>query len=405
MSQNVCSLLVDSLGLPSFDTMEEFEKLTGLSTRLLYCLSKNTKNYYKIKSIPKKNGSLREIAIPSYTLRIIQRWILTKILNKIVPSNRAMAFRIGERYGHKQNAFYHLHTLYGLSIDIKDFFPSIPSNKVYTVFSNIGYSKFAATILTNLCTLFDKLPQGSVCSPALSNIICISLDKRLIGMCEKRGVRYTRYADDMYFSCDDKGLLIKSFSTIRKIVNDEGFFLNDRKTHFHTPSNKKMITGIVVAKVPKEDIMKLKAPKELKRKVRAEIYQAIFSGIYSDKQHILGEISYISFIEKDNNDPYLSRIKKYISDVAKNVQYFSELVEAYNGNLLFTDLMNIGQIDASNISDDVELQYLFDLYSKRKKYLTMHNLADICAYVKWPKEVFAICCEDESYAETEDLPF
>ena len=127
-----------------------------------------------------------------------------------------MAFRKGKDYGHKQNALYHSNTLYGLALDLKDFFPSITASKVYTIFSSLGYNNFAATILTNLCTLDGKLPQGSACSPALSNIICITLDKRLIGLCEKRGIRYSRYADDMYFSCDDKALLLKNFPIITK---------------------------------------------------------------------------------------------------------------------------------------------------------------------------------------------
>ena len=204
---------------------------------MLYCLSMRTNHYYTIKQIKKQNGGFREISIPSYTLHIVQRWILVEILNKILPTNRAMAFRKGKDFGHKQNAFYHADTLYGLTLDLKDFFPSITSNKIYTLFSDLGYNNFAATILTNLCTLDGKLPQGSACSPALSNLICITLDKRLIGLCEKRGIRYSRYADDMYFSCDDKALLLKNRPIIKKIIEDEDFIINEKKTHFHTPSN------------------------------------------------------------------------------------------------------------------------------------------------------------------------
>ena len=144
MSQNIPTLLMNSLKLTYFETIEELSELTTLSTQLLYCLSTKTSKYYMIKKIPKKNGGLRELSIPSYTLRIVQRWILTEILNKILPSDRAMAFRKGKDFGHKQNAFYHANTLYGLSIDIKDFFPSITVNKVYTIFSTLGYNSFAA---------------------------------------------------------------------------------------------------------------------------------------------------------------------------------------------------------------------------------------------------------------------
>ena len=93
MSKNDSMLLMSSLGLPVFSDLNEFSKLIGLSTRLLYCLSKKTDRYYKIKYIPKRNGGRRQISIPSYTLHIVQKWILFNILNKLTPSDQAMAFR------------------------------------------------------------------------------------------------------------------------------------------------------------------------------------------------------------------------------------------------------------------------------------------------------------------------
>ncbi|MEG0835874.1 MAG: retron St85 family RNA-directed DNA polymerase [Christensenellaceae bacterium] len=404
MSKNTRSLLMDSLSLPRFDSIDDLAKLTGLSTRLLYCLSMKTSNYYKYTSILKRNGTPREISIPSYTLHIVQNWILVNILNKLMPSNRAMAFRSGKRFGHKQNAFYHSHTLYGLALDLKDFFPSITANKIYTIFSNIGYNNFAATILTNLCTLSGKLPQGSACSPAISNLICITLDKRLIGLCEKRGIMFTRYADDMYFSCDDKALLQKNLHVILKIINGEGFTVNDRKTHFHTPSNRKQITGITVAETNNNAFIELKAPKELKRKIRAEIFQSIMSGSYETKAHILGEISYVVFIEKENANPYLPRIKKYIRDLASKISFFPELVDAYNENLLFNDLDVIAQ-ELIDITDEETYMEFAGLFEERKKYLQKNKIKDICQYSNWPE---TIALEEDTVllqSDTNDNPF
>lgn len=383
MSQDISALLINSLNLPHFETMDELSELIRLSSRLLYCLSVKTNNYYKTKLINKRNGQLREISIPSYTLRIVQRWILVEILNKILPSNRAMAFRKGKDFGHKKNAFYHADTLYGLAIDLKDFFPSIPASKVYTIFSNLGYNNFAATILTNLCTLEGKLPQGSACSPAISNIICITLDKRLIGLCEKRGIRYSRYADDMYFSCDDKALLLKNFPIITKIIEDEGFIINEKKTHFHTPSNKKQITGITVSSTDREDYIELKAPKKLKQKIRAEIFTCIFSGEYGNKEHILGEIAYVNFIEKENGNTYLERIKAYINKQISKIQLFPELVEAYNNNKFFGDLRSAKTTNIRVDTED-ELEFFECLFKERKEFLKKNGKKDICKYSNWP---------------------
>ena len=386
MSQNISPLLINSLNLPHFESINELSEITRLSSRLLYCLSMKTNKYYITKHIKKRNGELRQISIPSYTLHIVQRWILEEILNKILPSSRAMAFRKGKDYGHKQNAFYHADTLYGLALDMKDFFPSITANKVYTIFHSLGYNHFAATILTNLCTLDGKLPQGSACSPAISNIICITLDKRLIGLCEKRGIRYSRYADDMYFSCDDKILLLKTFPIITNIIKDEGFIINEKKTHFHTPSNKKQITGITVSPTDRKDHIELKASKKLKQKVRAEIFTCLISGQYGNKEHILGEITYVNYVEKENKNIYLERIKDYINRQLNKIQMFSELVDAYNNNKFFEDL-NDAQLTDISVDTKGEFEYYESLFQKRKSFLEKNQIKDICKYSNWPDTI------------------
>lgn len=333
------SLLMDSLGIPNFSNIYEFSDTIGFSTTLLYCLSRNTEKYYTIKEIPKKDGSKRIIYIPSETLKIIQKWILVNILDKIKPTNSAMAFRKSDNkpvYNIKQNAYYHSQSLYGLSIDLRDFFSSIKSNKVYHVFRNIGYNLFASTILTNLCTLDGFLPQGAVCSPALSNLVCINLDNRMIGLCEKRNILYTRYADDMYFSCDNKVLLLRFYPVIEQIIVDEDFTINKDKVCYQTRKNKRLITGVTVSY--SNTIPELKASRELKRKIRAEIFKSIVTGDYSKKDHIKGEIAFVSFIEGHN---YINHIKNYIAKNAEKIIWYPELVKAYNSNLFYSDINKI----------------------------------------------------------------
>jgi hypothetical protein len=300
-----------------------------------------------------------------------------------------MAFRRGKKFGHKANALYHSEPLYGVSLDLKDFFPSIEAKKIYTIFANIGYNSFAATILTNLCTLNGVLPQGGACSPALSNIVCISLDKRLIGLCEKRDIRFTRYADDMYFSCDNKSLLLKILPVIKIIILDEGFNINDAKTHFHTPKNRKQITGVTVATLHSKDRIELKAPKKLKKKVRIEILNCLVSGNYENREHILGEISYIDFIQKENTVRYVERTKTYIQKTARKISCFPELIQAYNENLFFKDLnaLEYKKIDFASINDPDEYAEMEFLFEDRKRYLNKYKIKDICVYSDWPDEL------------------
>lgn len=376
--------LINSLSLPQFDSIDELSELTGLSTRLLFCLSKKTDRYYKSKRIPKKDGGERIIHIPSFTMRTVQKWILVNILNKILPSNQSMAFRKGAEFGNKQNAIHHMKTLYGLTIDIKDFFPSISEDKVHTIFSDLGYNAFSSTILTNLCTLNGILPQGSVCSPALSNLVCTTLDKRLNGLCEKNGILYTRYADDMYFSCDNKILLLGYEKIIRQIIEDEGFTINSKKVHYHTPSNKKIITGITVVQDSKNDKCELKAPKEFKRKIRAEIFQSIMTGNYDSKNHIIGEISYVIYVERNNSFDYIKSIKNYINNTAPKIKFYPELVQQFNSNLFFDDIQQITADSIDSYSEN-DLELLMTLRRERIEYLKKICSEDICHYEGWPE--------------------
>ena len=91
--------------------------------------------------------------------------------------------------------------------------------QVKGLFRKGGYGEQVATVLALLCTEAPRellaldgqqyhvasgpraLPQGAPTSPALSNTICLRLDCRLSGLSQKLGFRYTRYADDLTFSC------------------------------------------------------------------------------------------------------------------------------------------------------------------------------------------------------------
>lgn len=392
-------ILISSLGIPYFETLEDFSRTIGLSTKLIYLLTNNTDNYYHFKEIPKKNGSTRIIAIPSYTLKITQRWISQNILNKLRPSDYAMAFRRctnDNRFDIKTNAYYHSDSLYGISIDLCDFFPSISAAKVYSIFKGIGYNKTASTILTNLCTLENKLPQGAVCSPALSNLICNRLDNRLVGLCSKRGILYTRYADDMYFSCDNKGLLLKVYPIIEKIIKSEGFIINQNKLHYHTPKNKHIITGVLVSHPNGKQ--ELKAPKEMKRRIRAEIFRCIMTGSYENAEHIKGEIAYVCFIQSENSRNFKQALIQYINKTSKKVEFFLELVNAYNENFFFREqehleFLNINELEL-DIKNDGSIdydQYLFEamemIYQNRIDYINKNHLQDICTYENWPKAI------------------
>ena len=140
----------------------------------------------------------------------------------------------------------------------------------------------------------EALPQGAPTSPMLSNIAMKNFDDNIGKWCEKRGIVYTRYCDDLTFSSDKP--LYHVFSKVKAMLEYDGFEINERKTHFIRSTARQEVTGIVVNE-------KMSIPREYKRNLRQQVYYAIKYGIEntsSDYDSLLGKISYVLQIEPDN---------------------------------------------------------------------------------------------------------
>ncbi len=89
------------------------------------------------------------------------------------------------------------------------------------------------------------LPQGAPTSPQLANLSEFRLDRRLATYGAAIGAVYTRYGDDLTFS--GSGLRAGAvIGTVRRIVTEEGFAVNLRKTRVRRPDNRQQVTGVVV---------------------------------------------------------------------------------------------------------------------------------------------------------------
>lgn len=355
------TLVLESLKLPVFYDIHSLSDRLGLSTRIIYILSQpdNAQDYYTQFKIPKSDGTSRTIDSPTYSLKLVQKWILKEILEKIEVSEESMAFKPGIGNGTKKNAEQHKRSLYCLSVDVKDFFKSINSKQIFFLFKGVGYNNTISNILTNICTLEGALPQGGVCSPYLSNLVCRKLDKRLSGLCLKREIVYSRYADDLTFSTNDKVGLKKIYKIVVSIVEDEGFILNNKKTRFLSPSSHKVITGITINQ------NNLKANKAMKKKVRYMIHHSVVASNYSKNDIIRGYIAYISSIEKD----YRKKVIKYINTlILKDYRHDAEIVKRFNENKLYKDINNMEYESVGDYNEgyeDIE-GFRYDFLLERK---------------------------------------
>jgi len=224
------------------------------------------------------------ISAPMPRLKAAQEWILRNILSEIEPHPAAHGFRPGRSI--VSNAAPHVGAEVVVNVDLKDFFPTVNYRRVKGLFSHLGYSEAAATIFALLCTEPDTveaeldgvtyyvavgepaLPQGAPTSPAITNLLCRRLDRRLAGACDRLGFTYTRYADDLTFSGsglarERVGRLLRQVSWI---VSREGFVVHPDKTRVFRRGRRQEVTGIVVND-------QLGVPRRTLRKFRATLYQ------------------------------------------------------------------------------------------------------------------------------------
>lgn len=272
-------------GLPVPQDLEQLAELMQLDPSELLWLSyertASTVDHYTRFEIPKRSGGRRLISSPKPLMRTAQSWIASNILNVLSPSVHAKAFRPGTSI--VDNALPHLNAPIVVKLDLKDFFPSISFPRVRGYFEHLGFNPGVATVLALICTDAPRvkltmdgavkfvavgergLPQGACTSPALANLIATPLDGRLAGLCEalNPGWTYTRYADDLTFSCvvqeADVGRLLRG---IERIVGDEGFRLNGEKTAVMRAPGRQVVTGLLVGdaiRLSRRDLRRLRA--------------------------------------------------------------------------------------------------------------------------------------------------
>ena len=122
-----------------------------------------------------------------------------------------------------------------MNIDIKDFFDSIHFGRVRGFFNkNIEFNLplDMATVMAQLVCYKGVLPQGAPTSPIVSNLICNILDIRILNLVKKYRMNYTRYADDMTFSTNDRCIVDNYDGILEEIANELdkfGLYINDKK--------------------------------------------------------------------------------------------------------------------------------------------------------------------------------
>lgn len=225
-------------------------------TYILYV--KKPDSYYYSFEIPKKDGEPRQINAPEGDLKQLQKkladklWIIQREFIEQNEIHADISHAFEKKKGIITNASVHQNKRYVLNLDLKNFFEHFHFGRVRGFFSknrNFELPIEIATIIAQLTCYQGKLPQGAPTSPIITNLICNILDMRLVKIAKKYKLDYTRYADDMTFSTNDKKFIDNSevfIAKIKKEIEKFGFEINEKKTRLVFHDSRQEVTGLVV---------------------------------------------------------------------------------------------------------------------------------------------------------------
>lgn len=309
---------LNTLGLPIFHTEQDLARWLGISLARLrwytYDNPADTTWHYTRWTIKKRNGGERVILAPKRELKALQRKVLAGIVARVPVAATTHGFVPGRST--VTNARVHAGRSVVLKLDLKDFFPNITYPRVRGLFISLGYSYPVAATLALLCTEYDReaftragtrhyvsigprhLVQGAPTSPGLANLVAWKLDRRLGGLAAKRGFAFTRYADDLTFSGDDRAAVDQLRGLARRIIDEEHFTVNSPKTRVAPRSARQVVTGLVVNEATA-------TPRALRRRLRAILHNAQRTGLEAQNRdhrddfaaYLRGMIAYIQGVQ------------------------------------------------------------------------------------------------------------
>jgi len=279
----------------------------GFKNKTMWHFLHNTAAQYTVIEIPKRNKGKRIIHAPSPGMKLLLQRInerfLTPMHNRLGP--HVTAYRTGLSV--KAAVLQHIPSCsicetatkgvipkahscpkrgLFLKLDLQNFFHTTTRAWIRNYFKRLGYSHTVASLLAGLLVVQDVLgqdskmytrtPQGSPASGAICNLVADQrLDGKILayvkhlnyryGLTDDWSWKYTRYSDDLAFTCGinpskcERETIIKD---IENIIVEAGYHVNQKKTRITHGYHRKDLLGIVFSEKPnyaRDEYMKLRA--------------------------------------------------------------------------------------------------------------------------------------------------
>ena len=243
-------------GVDGITVEEEYEYLKENKDRIINQIRKRKYKPQPVKrvQIPKENGKMRNLGIPTVTDRIIQQAIfqvISPIFEKQFNDN-SFGFRPNRSCEQAViRALEYLNDGYEwiLDIDLEKFFDTVNQDKLITIIGKTITDGDVVSLIRKYLSAgaMEKgivkattvgTPQGGNLSPLLSNIMLNELDKEL----EVRGLNFVRYADDCIILVKSEKAANRVLASITKFIEKKlGLKVNAEKSKVTRPTQTKYL--------------------------------------------------------------------------------------------------------------------------------------------------------------------
>lgn len=281
--------------LKSATSRADVAELLEMSNRgISYALySRNIAGRYTVFEVPKRRGGVRTIKAPDVVLKSIQRKLSDLLQDCVdeIEAARAKPDKILHGFKRRRsiitNAAGHRRRRWVFNVDLADFFASMNFGRVRGFFikdKEFSLHPDVATVLAQIACDGVALPQGSPCSPVVSNLVGRILDRRLAHLVSKCRCVYTRYVDDLTFSTNRRdfpqeiAVLREDHQSkwevgdeLKALITSSGFTINSEKTRMQYRDSRQDVTGLVVNE-------RVNVRCEYRHEVRAMVHRLITTG-------------------------------------------------------------------------------------------------------------------------------
>ena len=275
--------------------------------------------------IPKDNGKMRQLGIPTVIDRVIQQAIKQEIDIRIDRkfSNSSFGyrhFRSAQDAILKATEYINSGLIYTVDMDLEKFFDTVNHDKLRQLLS----SQISDTRIISLISKFLNagaleqgvyeetdigVPQGGPLSPLLANLILDVLDKEL----EKRGHKFVRYADDLMIFCRSKASAKQALEHIIPFIEGKlKLKVNKEKTKISRPSNVKFL-GYTWGKNNKKEGYKPRLHNKSKVKIKDKIRGVTPRNHFWEKEEWITKTKQV--IRGWVNYYYLAEMKKFLFEL------------------------------------------------------------------------------------------